>query len=129
MTTTAMQIDVEKLRELADRNKYVNWDWCTLPLLQGHVKMFLCEANPQAILALLSTLEALREENARLRESMQWQPIETAPTTGRTMIMLLGPSGFPCAAWSNTWWTAGFSVENKPKYWMPFTPPSAEVKS
>lgn len=55
-----------------------------------------------------------------------WQPIETAPRGGREMILLLTPSRFPQVAFSNTWWTAGFSVENKPTHWLPIPPlPSA----
>lgn len=48
-----------------------------------------------------------------------WQPIETAPKDGRRFILLLTPSGWPQVAYSNTWWTSGFSVENKPTHWMP----------
>jgi len=51
-----------------------------------------------------------------LREG--WQPIETAPKIGRDLILLLTPSSFPQVAYSNTWWTAGFSVECKPTHWM-----------
>lgn len=53
----------------------------------------------------------------------QWQPIETAPKGGRDLILLLTPSDFPQFAYSNTWWTAGFSVECKPTHWMPLPPP------
>lgn len=49
----------------------------------------------------------------------EWQSIETAPKTGRELILLLTPSRFPQVAYSNTWWTSGFSVENKPTHWMP----------
>jgi len=48
-----------------------------------------------------------------------WQPIETAPKAGRSLILLLTPSSFPQVAYSNTWWVSGFSVENKPTHWMP----------
>jgi hypothetical protein len=48
-----------------------------------------------------------------------WRQIETAPTVGRELILLLTPSRFPQVAYSNTWWTCGFSVENKPTHWMP----------
>lgn len=48
---------------------------------------------------------------------MEWMPIETAPRDGRQMILLLTPSGWPQVAYSNTWWTAGFSVECKPTHW------------
>jgi hypothetical protein len=52
----------------------------------------------------------------------EWLPIETAPKQGRQMILLLTPSGFPQVAYSNTWWTAGFSVECRPTHWMPLPP-------
>lgn len=48
-----------------------------------------------------------------------WNPISSAPRDGRQMILLLTPSRFPQVAYSNTWWTAGFSVECKPTHWMP----------
>jgi hypothetical protein len=51
-----------------------------------------------------------------------WQPIETAQTTGREFILLLTPSKWPQIAYTNSWWTAGFSVENKPTHWMPIPP-------
>jgi hypothetical protein len=56
---------------------------------------------------------------AELEAALAWQPIETAPRQGRQMILLLTPSRFPQVAFANTWWTAGFSVENKPTHWMP----------
>lgn len=67
----------------------------------------------------------LERENDRLSaevQARQWQPIETAPKDGRQMILLLTPSRWPQVAWSNTWWTAGFSVECKPTHWMPLPP-------
>lgn len=48
-----------------------------------------------------------------------WRPIETAPTDGRQLILLLTPSRFPQVAFSNSWWTSGFSIECKPTHWMP----------
>lgn len=48
----------------------------------------------------------------------QWQSIETAPKGGRELILLLTPSRVPQLAYSDTWWTCGFSVENKPTHWM-----------
>lgn len=48
-----------------------------------------------------------------------WKEIDSAPIDGRRLILLLTPSGFPQVAYSNTWWTAGFSVECKPTHWMP----------
>lgn len=53
------------------------------------------------------------------RAVAEWQPIATAPRRGREMILLLTPSRWPQVAYSNTWWTAGFSVECKPTHWMP----------
>ena len=49
-----------------------------------------------------------------------WLPIDTAPMGGRELILLKTP-GSPdgCIAYSNTWWTAGFSVECKPTHWKP----------
>lgn len=52
-----------------------------------------------------------------------WQPIETAPRTGRTLILLLTPSGWPQVAYSNTWWVGGFSVECQPTKWAPIPQP------
>ncbi len=47
-----------------------------------------------------------------------WQPIKTAPTTGREMIWLKTPySPDGVLAYSGTWWTCGFSVECKPTHW------------
>lgn len=63
---------------------------------------------------LWAELEAAREDG--------WQPIESAPRDGRQMILLLTPSRFPQVAFSNTWWTAGFSVECKPTHWRRIEP-------
>jgi hypothetical protein len=70
------------------------------------------------IAAAADRIESLERQLAEAQKP-QWQPIETAPTTGRELILLLTPSRFPQVAYSNTWWTAGFSVENKPTHWMP----------
>lgn len=51
-----------------------------------------------------------------------WQPIETAPKTGRQLILLKTPySPDGCKAYSNTWWVSGFSVSSKckPTHWKP----------
>ena len=71
----------------------------------------LSRVHPEAMRAALTA--ALAE---------MWRPIEEAPKEGRQMILLLTPSRFPQVAFSNTWWTAGFSVENKPTHWMPIEP-------
>ena len=59
---------------------------------------------------------------------MDWQPIETAPRKGRDFILLLTPSRFPQVAYSNTWWTSGFSVENKPTHWLPIPAPPQDTE-
>lgn len=69
---------------------------------------------------------AIREAIAAPGVAQGWQPIESAPKIGRGMILLLTPSGFPQVAFSNTWWTSGFSVECKPTRWMPIPSPTAE---
>lgn len=66
--------------------------------------------------ALTKTQDQLAKAEQRVGE---WQPIETAPKDGRELILLLTPSKWPQVAYSNTWWTSGFSVENKPTNWMP----------
>ena len=51
---------------------------------------------------------------------VNWQPISTAPTTGRQKILLKTPySPDGVIAYSNTWWTCGFSVECTPTHWAP----------
>ena len=68
-------------------------------------------------------IEAVYRKLGELEAKHQWQPIETAPRDGRRLILLYGPSRFPQVAYSNTWWTAGFSAENKPTHWMPLPKP------
>lgn len=51
-----------------------------------------------------------------------WQPIKSAPRTGRVPIELLVPGREPQLAYSDTWWFGGFSVECKPLYWRPAAP-------
>lgn len=59
-------------------------------------------------------------------ELIGWRPIdENTPRKGRSLILLLTPSLFPQVAYANTWWTAGFSVENKPTHWAPLPEPPA----
>lgn len=55
--------------------------------------------------------------------STEWQPIETAPKDGREQILLKVPYNQDgVLAWSDTWWTSGFSAENKPTHWKPIIP-------
>jgi hypothetical protein len=82
-----------------------------------------CFNAADCIIAQADRIEALERQLAEVRPASEWQPIETAPKDGRKMIFLLGPSGFPQVAYSNTWWTSGFSFENRPTHWMPI--PSA----
>jgi len=72
----------------------------------------------------------LRKVAAALAEppAREWQPIETAPKTGRELILLLPPSKWPQLAYSNTWWTTGCSVENKPTHWIPIPPVDAALR-
>lgn len=51
--------------------------------------------------------------------SMCWRPISTAPTKGRRKIFLYVPGREPQLAYSDTWWTCGFSEECKPTHWKP----------
>lgn len=47
-----------------------------------------------------------------------WNEMDTCPTEGRDQILLKTPhSPNGSLAWSNTWWTCGFSVECKPSAW------------
>lgn len=74
-----------------------------------------------SIEAIIAEVRALSGEKAGPAGD-GWLPIETAPKDGRELILLLTPSRFPQVAWSNTWWTAGFSVECKPTHWMRLEP-------
>lgn len=76
------------------------------------------EANAIIAGADLSRLFAL----ARRGAAVQWRPISEAPRTGRTLILMIGPSGFPNVAYANTWWQSGCSVECEPTHWMPLPP-------
>lgn len=59
-----------------------------------------------------------------------WRPIATAPKEERTPIWIDGPNyRQPQAAWSDTFWTAGFSVENRPTQWKPRDPEQYEWPS
>lgn len=49
-----------------------------------------------------------------------WQTIDTAPKDKRVAIWIWNKSySIPQAAWSNTWWSCGFSNGDKPTHWMP----------
>lgn len=65
-----------------------------------------------------------RNSSAVLRRANEspWRPISECPRTGRELILLLTPSRFPQVAYSNTWWTAGFSVECTPTHFMRIEP-------
>jgi len=77
---------------------------------------------------LCAAINALESALRLVLAQREWQPIETAPKDGRQLILLLTPSGFPQVAYSNTWWTAGFSVECKPTHWMPLPAAAPQAK-
>lgn len=53
----------------------------------------------------------------------QWRPIESAPTTGYELILVLTPSRIPRIALLNSWRYEGFFEGNKPTHWLPIPPP------
>lgn len=55
---------------------------------------------------------------------VSWRPIATAPTKERKPIWLKVPGREPAAAYSDTFWRSGFSVECKPAHWKPRTEPA-----
>jgi len=66
--------------------------------------------------------------------NMEWQPIETAPKDGRSIMiaMDIAPDGFgpriACGSWqrlAEVWWGVCGSalVISKPTHWMPLPPP------
>lgn len=50
---------------------------------------------------------------------MKWKKIDSAPREGRKLILIVGASGWPSVAYSNTWWVGGFSHGLAPTHWMP----------
>ena len=56
-----------------------------------------------------------------------WLPIANAPTKERQPIWLLVPGRSPQAAYSDTFWRGGFSVECKPTHWKPRTTPDGTL--
>lgn len=97
-----------RLPEEGNREKIDEWEACYALLFNQ----------------LNDLVPRLQDEIKTLRGSKQgWLPIETCPTAGRDLILLLfSGSKFPQVAFSNTWWTAGFSHEYKPTHWMPIPP-------
>lgn len=64
--------------------------------------------------------ENTKQAGSPVDRLVSWRPISTAPKTGRERILLKTPySPDGVLAFSNTWWTAGFSVECKPTHWKP----------
>jgi hypothetical protein len=78
-----------------------------------------CETWLDEALATATQAIATPHPHADEAAKVEWLPIETAPMSGRELILLLTPSCWPQVAYSNTWWTAGFSIENKPIGWLP----------
>jgi hypothetical protein len=61
-----------------------------------------------------------KETGEWVERLVNWQPISTAPKTGRQKILLKTPySPDGVIAYSNTWWVGGFSIECKPTHWAP----------
>jgi len=56
--------------------------------------------------------------------NLKWRPISTAPIKERKPIWLKVPGREPQAAYSDTFWISGFSVECKPTHWKPRTEPT-----
>jgi len=72
---------------------------------------------------------ALDDANKRIAEleaMMQWQSIDTAPTTGRQLFLLFRVGGFPYLAYSDTWWSCGFSAGMRPTHWLQIPPAAAK---
>ena len=57
----------------------------------------------------------------------QWQPIETAPKDG-TSLLLLGSGGVWIAEWDGKYWYAGDNFVDFPSHWMPLPPPPTTNK-
>lgn len=70
---------------------------------------------------VLADLEAKHGSQQRV---VSWRPIATAPTKERKPIWLKVPGREPAAAYSDTFWISGFSVECKPTHWKPRTEPA-----
>jgi hypothetical protein len=75
----------------------------------------------------LAAIAAKDAEIAALKADAELRPIETAPRTGRDLMLILTPSGSPQVCYANTWLQGGFSHEGKPTHWRPL-PPAPIVK-
>lgn len=70
------------------------------------------------------------DQNVLRRTKMKndsWRPIDTAPRKERKPIWLKVPGRGPSAAYSDTFWIGGFSVECKPTHWKPRTKPISPI--
>lgn len=60
---------------------------------------------------------------------VQWQPIDTAPTDGTNVLVLLKSGSVMQAEFWDFWMPVYFSATKiEPTHWMPLPPPPAEVK-
>ena len=141
-----VQLLIEKLETLASSLDCVSIDYAAKTIREaasalrssGEAAAWLCEnKGDTGATTLPSAVEYWRARGWKVTPlylhpatpASAWRPIAEAPRDGRELILLLGPSRIPQVAYSNTWWTAGFSVECKPTHWMPIadlpTPPTS----
>jgi hypothetical protein len=65
-------------------------------------------------------IEALEAENTRLRAAMEWQPIETAPKDGKSILALLSNGEVFRVIWFGIGWHASSDIGFvSPTHWKP----------
>lgn len=78
-------------------------------------------------LANMKRKSTAKRASGSLDPVVSWRPIATAPTKERKPIWLKVPGREPAAAYSDTFWISGFSVECKPTHWKPRTEPANDT--